>query len=539
MPVSRSWLAPSAAIIVAIALAGLPACGGPRQVSDQWPGGAPKRTGTLVEEKQEGDWTYWYANGQKQAAGAWVHDLQSGAWSWWYDNGKPKQSGQYDPSIALAKSYSAAHRTGHWQHWYDNGQRYAEGDYVKDRQDGTWSYFSKTGKHFAEGHFTAGAKDLLWSWHHEDGARKECGAFLEGFKVGPWTSWNADGSVKSESLYGAPASYRVVDERATTSPRWGTMRGGRREGVWLVWQDGRPRAVAGYAAGVPGTWQLWSDDATLAAAGTWDGDTPRIAAAWAASAPAGWSETLKLITAPAAPPAVAKADAPPPAAPKAPEPEPLPAPSAPALSPIQTAPTTFTIKQEASAKDLIEHYTKGAAVPVAGYDTSSFGGEEVSRQRRDLIGKPLPQTRFLSATGTVLELQDYIGKKPVLIVILRGFAGQVCLYCATQTAALSNSIQKFRDLGTEVIVIYPGPVEAIPAFIDAVQSLRKDPPPMPLGLDVSLALVRALGVEDNLSKPTSVIIDKQGLVRYAYVGLSIADRPAVNDLLQEIGRYVK
>ncbi len=345
--------------------------------------------------------------------------------------------------------------------------------------------------------------------------------------------------MKSENVYGAPAGYRVVDERATASPRWGTMRGGRREGVWIVWQDGHPRAVAGYAAGVAGTWQLWSDDLTLAATGTWDGDTPRIAAAWAASAPAGWSETVKLITPRPQRRPWRRPTRPPPAAPKAPEPEPLPAPSAPALSPIQTAPTTFTIKQEAAAQGLVRRYTEGTSVALPGYDTSSFGGEEVSRQRRDLIGKPLPQTRFLSSTGAVLELQDYIGKKPVLLVILRGFAGQVCLYCATQTAALSNNIQKFRDLGTEVIVVYPGPVEAIPAFIDAVQSLRKDPPPMPLGLDVSLALVRALGIEDNLSKPTSVIIDKKGLVRYAYVGLSIADRPAVNDLLQEIGRYVK
>ena len=36
-----------------------------------------------------------------------------------------------------------------------------------------------------------------------------------------------------------------------------------------------------------------------------------------------------------------------------------------------------------------------------------------------------------------------------------------------------------------------------------------------------------------------LIIDKQGQVRYAYVGKTIADRPTVNDLLQEAAKYVK
>ena len=62
---------------------------------------------------------------------------------------------------------------------------------------------------------------------------------------------------------------------------------------------------------------------------------------------------------------------------------------------------------------------------------------------------------------------------------------------------------------------------------------------MPLALDVSLLLVRALGIEDNLARPTSLLIDKQGLVRYAYVGETIADRPSVNDLLQAAGGIVK
>ena len=89
------------------------------------------------------------------------------------------------------------------------------------------------------------------------------------------------------------------------------------------------------------------------------------------------------------------------------------------------------------------------------------------------------------------------------------------------------------------MVVYPGPTEAVPAFIQAVQSLRQKPAPMLIGLDVSLLLVRSLGIEANLAKPTSLIIDRNGIVRYAYVGASMADRPSVEDLLKALAQDQK
>ncbi len=89
------------------------------------------------------------------------------------------------------------------------------------------------------------------------------------------------------------------------------------------------------------------------------------------------------------------------------------------------------------------------------------------------------------------------------------------------------------------MIIYPGPTEAVPAFVTAVRALRKDPPPMPIGLDVSLLLVRGLDVEENLAKPTSLIIDTNGKVAYVHIGASMADRPSVEDLLQALRKVVK
>jgi len=69
-----------------------------------------------------------------------------------------------------------------------------------------------------------------------------------------------------------------------------------------------------------------------------------------------------------------------------------------------------------------------------------------------------------------------------------------------------------------------------------VQSLQKDPPPMPVGLDVSLLLVRGLGLEANLAKPTTLIVKPDGIITWAYVGTSPADRPSVDDILAAVAK---
>jgi peroxiredoxin len=200
------------------------------------------------------------------------------------------------------------------------------------------------------------------------------------------------------------------------------------------------------------------------------------------------------------------------------------------LSPSVSVPALWTTAQEENAAALIRGYTTGS-FQLKGYKATSEKDRD-DRQRRDLLGKPLPQTRFLSADGGVLDIDALRKQGPVLLIFLRGFSGQVCLYCAAQTTAISNSIARFNKSGIQVVVVYPGPVDAMPAFLAAVRSLANDPPLMPVALDVSLIAVRALQIEDNLAKPTSLYIDSEGKIRYAYQGNTIADRPSVDELLR-------
>jgi len=60
--------------------------------------------------------------------------------------------------------------------------------------------------------------------------------------------------------------------------------------------------------------------------------------------------------------------------------------------------------------------------------------------------------------------------------------------------------------------------------------------PYPILLDINLSSVDQLGIRSDLAKPSTYIIDREGRVRFAYVGESIADRPTVDSVLKQLAQ---
>lgn len=151
-----------------------------------------------------------------------------------------------------------------------------------------------------------------------------------------------------------------------------------------------------------------------------------------------------------------------------------------------------------------------------------------------LLGNQLPIKRFLGSGGDLIDIGNFPGKK-IVLVILRGFAGGICLACSAQTLALSKSVEKFSEKNAQIILIYPGKAESIPVFTSVLETLEKDfKAPFPIVLDVELELIRQLTIEGSLAKPTSMIVTADGKIEYVYVGKNITDRPTVSTLLLEL-----
>lgn len=150
---------------------------------------------------------------------------------------------------------------------------------------------------------------------------------------------------------------------------------------------------------------------------------------------------------------------------------------------------------------------------------------------------------FIDTDGKPVQLSKFLGKKNLVLVFTRGFAGTICPYCSTQTSRLISNYESFADRNTEVVVVYPLSNDTdIPRWDEFLEVTRKKlsspdtPVPFPVLFDIELKAVNQLGIQHQLSKPATYILDPQGQIRFAYVGSTLADRPSIKAMLEQLDK---
>ena len=80
----------------------------------------------------------------------------------------------------------------------------------------------------------------------------------------------------------------------------------------------------------------------------------------------------------------------------------------------------------------------------------------------------------------------------------------------------------------------------MPEFLAAVKEQANDQVvPFPLLYDQDLKAVDQLGIRYQLAKPSTLIFDREGNLRYAYVGKDLSDRPSVKAMLDQLDQFTK
>lgn len=351
-------------------------------------------------------------------------------------------------------------------------------------QHGPWTYYWPNGAKKSEGEFVEDLPDGEVTYWYESGEIEMRGSFADGMRSGEWTYWYPNGGVRAR----------------------GSFVEGREHGEWVFHREdgsvedrslfahGRRRSLA-----APG-------EAGSSAAGSSADDATEVANAGSAD--------------------VAGADAELPTVPVRPQ-------------------ADWTLAEAARMPALLARF--GLEPPAEDVGLSSAWdapgkttNEPSPPESVDsaLVGRRLPKTRFRDTEGRIADLADLRGRL-VVIVVLRGYTGGVCVYCAAQTAALQDdaAFARFRELDAELLVVYPGPSGSVAAFLDLYdQTFHLGPPPYRILYDEDLVLVRGLDVEDQLAKPATLILDRNGEIAWAYVGEGMADRPSTKRILEELER---
>jgi peroxiredoxin len=148
--------------------------------------------------------------------------------------------------------------------------------------------------------------------------------------------------------------------------------------------------------------------------------------------------------------------------------------------------------------------------------------------------------KFSDKDGVEVKLSDVMTRDYLVLVVTRGWFGGVCFYCASQTSRWARRFDELDPYDAQLVVIFPTETDEEAVKLDELTKRIKggeipnDDIPYPILLDINLTSVDQLGIRSELAKPATYIIDRKGRVRFAYVGESIADRPTVDSILEQL-----
>lgn len=155
------------------------------------------------------------------------------------------------------------------------------------------------------------------------------------------------------------------------------------------------------------------------------------------------------------------------------------------------------------------------------------------------VGEAVPAFSLKTVDGKSVSLRTVEQHGPTALVVLRGYPGYQCPFCVKQVHDFIENADKFAALGTEVVLIYPGP----PGDLDvhAREFLAKQNP-MPAGmyllLDPDFTVTNQYGLRwdapHETAYPSTFLLDRKGVVFFRKISKGHGDRTSAADILAEL-----
>ena len=128
---------------------------------------------------------YFGENNKKVYIGNLRNGKKEGNWTWWYDNGQMK----------FNNTFKEGKENGLFTSWYENGQKSYEGTFKDGEQQGLHTSWYENGEKIHEGILKDGKPDGLTTEWYENGQKLKEETYKDGELISK-KEWNEDGSVK-------------------------------------------------------------------------------------------------------------------------------------------------------------------------------------------------------------------------------------------------------------------------------------------------------------------------------------------------------
>jgi len=138
---------------------------------------------------------------------------------------------------------------------------------------------------------------------------------------------------------------------------------------------------------------------------------------------------------------------------------------------------------------------------------AAVGAETWAYDPRPEVGHPAPDFSLPGLDGKAVRLAEFRGKKAVFI----NFWATWCAPCRLEMPTMEKAYQKYKGKGLEILAVSvdAGSKNAVKNFMDELRLT------FPALLDPKMEV---LGLYRFFAIPASLLIDKQGIIRFKELG---------------------
>jgi len=156
------------------------------------------------------------------------------------------------------------------------------------------------------------------------------------------------------------------------------------------------------------------------------------------------------------------------------------------------------------------------------------------------VGDKAPDFALKTLDDQTVRLNDLTATGKVVLVVLRGWPGYQCPLCTRQVLDYIASASGFVTVKARVVMVYPGPADGLKAHATEFLKNKQWPKEFVYLIDPAYSMVNAYGLRWNApaetAYPSTFVLDRKGIIRFAKISRNHGDRTNASDILQELKR---
>jgi peroxiredoxin len=172
-----------------------------------------------------------------------------------------------------------------------------------------------------------------------------------------------------------------------------------------------------------------------------------------------------------------------------------------------------------------------AAIVLLAFTTSAFAAPPK-------VGDKAPDFTLKTLEDQDVKLSELTAKEKVVLVVLRGWPGYQCPLCTKQVRDFTDSAAEFTRSKARVVMVYPGPSDKLKAHAKEFLGNTDWPKDFIFVTDPDFTMVNAYGLrwdaKSETAYPSTFVIDRKGVVRFAKISKGHGDRSKASGVLEAV-----